>query len=684
MKRVVLAEKPSVAKDLARVLGAHKKEKSFYEGKDVIVTWALGHLMTLKMPEDVRKEWATWEMETLPMLPKKIGIKPLPRSGGQLKAIEKLINRSDVQEIVIATDAGREGELVARWILEYARCRKPLKRLWISSQTDKAIKDGFKQLKDGRQYDNLYYSALARAQADWLVGLNVTRALTVKYQDSLSAGRVQTPTLALVREQEKKVEKFVPQSFYTITAHCHKLTAKLAKQFSSKEEAQQMVDVLQHQKGVVRQITEKEQKEWASLPYDLTEIQKEANHRYQFSAKKTLSLVQSLYETHKIVTYPRTDSRYLTQDMKNTMKDRLQAIVEVESDAKKHIQSGAKVTQGAVFNDNKVTDHHALIPTEQRPLLHKLTQDEMKIYRMIVKRFIGLFEQPYHYAKQTVHVVLHDQTFVFKQVRVIDPGFKKEGSPTFVDCFTQDGTVSLTVSMQQEWTTPPNVLNEGALLGAMEKYQLGTPATRAEIIEKLIQSQMLDRVGVVLKVTPKGKQLLTLVNPALVTPDLTQKWETDLESIAKGAGSAQTFIQQIEQDVRTLVGEIKQSTQTYQDFSITQKKCPDCGDVLKEKKTRDGVWYVCASQACRYRRRKDAKVTNHRCAQCHKKMVLIEGKNGAYFKCVTCSVTEKVVSKSEKKKKITKHEEKRLMQKINQQQEVVESPFAMLKTMIED
>lgn len=684
MKQVVLAEKPSVAKDLAHVLGAHKKEKNFYEGDKVIVTWALGHLMTLKMPEDVKKEWATWEMETLPMLPTKIGIKPLPRSGGQLKAIEKLVNRSDVKEVVIATDAGREGELVARWILEYARCRKPIKRLWISSQTDKAIKDGFKQLKDGRHYDNLYHSALARAQADWLVGLNVTRALTVKYQDSLSAGRVQTPTLALVREQEKKIEKFVPQSFYTVTAHCQQLSAKLTQRFDTKEAAQSFVDALRLHTGVVDRIVEKEQKEWASLPYDLTEIQKEANQRYQFSAKKTLSIVQSLYETHKIVTYPRTDSRYLTQDMKETMKDRLQAIVEVESDAKKHIQSGAKVTQVAVFNDNKVTDHHALIPTEQRPLLHKLTQDEMKIYRMIVQRFVGLFENPYHYAKQTTHVSLGEHTVVFKQVRVIDAGFKKESTPTFLDCFTQGEAVSLTVSMQQEWTTPPNALNEGSLLGAMEKYQLGTPATRAEIIEKLIQSQLLDRTGIVLKVTPKGRQLLTLVNPSLVTPALTQKWETALENIAKGAESARVFMQQIEKDVRTLVGEIKQSEQTYQDFSITHKKCPDCGQALKEKKTRDGMWYVCVSQDCRYRRRKDLKVTNHRCAQCHKKMVLVEGKNGAYFKCVTCSVTEKVTSQSEKKKKLTKHEEKRLLQKINQQQEVVESPFAKLKTMIDE
>jgi DNA topoisomerase-3 len=261
MKQLILAEKPSVAKDLSKVLNANQKHKNYYEGPKAVVTWALGHLLGLKMPEDLNKEWQSWQMETLPMIPKKLGIKPLPKTGHQLKAIKQLVNRKDISEIVIATDAGREGELVARWILEYANCNKPVKRLWISSQTDKAIKSGFSKLRPAKEYDDLYYSALARAKADWLIGLNVTRALTVKYQDNLSAGRVQTPTLALVRNQEKKIEQFRPQTYYTISLTAGKETAKMVQKnqfaFQKPEEAEAVVKTLSQTKGIVRDIQEK-------------------------------------------------------------------------------------------------------------------------------------------------------------------------------------------------------------------------------------------------------------------------------------------------------------------------------------------------------------------------------------------------------------------------------------------
>lgn len=305
---------------------------------------------------------------------------------------------------MIATDAGREGELVARWILEYVRFEKPVKRLWISSQTNKAIKDGFKNLKPAEEYDNLYHSALARAKADWLVGLNVTRALTVKYEDSLSAGRVQTPTLAMVRQQEKKIEKFRPQNYFVISLEVEGQKAKLNQKnpygITERETAEKLVKELSKQKGTVTDITEKEKTEPAPLPYDLTEIQREANARYQFSAKKTLSLVQSLYETHKIVTYPRTDSKYLTNDMKATMKERLQAIIDFAPEVKTYIKNGAQVKQKRVFQDSKVTDHHALIPTEQRPRFEKLSTDEQRIYNMIVTRFLGLFADAHKESQQ--------------------------------------------------------------------------------------------------------------------------------------------------------------------------------------------------------------------------------------------------------------------------------------------
>ena len=344
MKQLILAEKPSVAKDLSRVLGATQKQKNYYEGPTVIVTWALGHLLGLKMPEDLNKEWQTWQLETLPMIPKKIGIQPLPKTGHQLKAIKQLAQRKDVKELIIATDAGREGELVARWIIEWIRFDKPIKRLWISSQTDKAIKEGFQKLKPAQEYNHLYQSALARAQADWLVGLNVTRALTVKYKDNLSAGRVQTPTLALVRKQEQSIETFRAQTYYQIELAVGKSRATMAQknpyEWQEASQAQAMMKQLQSQQGKVTSINEKTQKQAAPLPYDLTELQQEANARFGYSAKKTLSLVQSLYEIHKIVSYPRTDSKYLPNDLKQTMNERLAAVATFSPEEKLYIKKG--------------------------------------------------------------------------------------------------------------------------------------------------------------------------------------------------------------------------------------------------------------------------------------------------------------------------------------------------------
>lgn len=681
MKQLILAEKPSVAKDLSKVLGANQKYKNYYEGPKVIVTWALGHLLGLKMPEDLNKEWQSWQMETLPMIPKKLGIKPLPKTGHQLKAIKQLAQRKDVSEVVIATDAGREGELVARWILEYVHFNKPVKRLWISSQTDKAIKTGFKQLKPAKAYDTLYDSALARAKADWLVGLNVTRALTVKYQDNLSAGRVQTPTLALVRDQERKIETFKPQTYFSILLNVEKEQAKMAQknQFAlkSQEEAQALVHRLSQQKGTVSSIEEKTKTESAPLPYDLTEIQREANQRYGYSAKKTLGLVQSLYETHKIVTYPRTDSKYLTNDMKSTMSERLQAVSDFAPEVKQYLKNGAVVRQTKVFQDNKVTDHHALLPTENRPRYEKLSNEEQKIYQMIVTRFLGLFAEPHKVSQTKITVVFDKEEFIFRQTKVLQAGWKTVSQEEASKFDWQQGLrIQPNFTIKKELSAPPKPLTEASLLGQMEKYSLGTPATRAEIIEKLIKSELMERTPQGLQVSPKGKQLLELVNPSLVSPELTESWEKDLEAIAAGKKQAEHFLKEIEKETKRLVQEIKTSKQTYQDFSITQKKCPECGSNLREKNTRDGKIYVCTNQDCDYRRRKDPKVSNHRCPQCHRKMEIIEGKNGAYFRCKYDGTTEKMLGKKEQKKKMTKHEERRLMKKYSQADEPEESPLA--------
>lgn len=604
------------------MLGANQKHKNYYEGPKVIVTWALGHLLGLKMPEDLNKEWQSWQMETLPMIPKNLGIKPLPKTGHQLKAIKQLATRKDVDEVVIATDAGREGELVARWILEYVHFNKPVKRLWISSQTDKAIKDGFKHLKPAKEYDALYASALARAKADWLVGLNVTRALTVKYQDNLSAGRVQTPTLALVRDQEKKIEQFRPQTYFTIHLAVANEQAKMIQknQFALKkiEEAQALVKTLSQSNGTVTEIQEKLKTEPAPLPYDLTEIQREANQRHGYSAKKTLSLVQSLYETHKIVTYPRTDSKYLTNDMKSTMKERLQAVSDFAPEVKLYLKNGAVVKQTKVFQDSKVTDHHALLPTENRPRYEKLSNEEQKIYQMIVTRFLTLFAEPHKVSQTKITVNFGKEIFVFRQNRVVQAGWKKSAEETVNEVEWKKGQrITPNFTIKKELSAPPKPLTEASLLGFMEKYSLGTPATRAEIIEKLIKSELMERTPAGLQVSPKGKQLLELVNPSLVTPELTESWEKDLEAIAAGKKQAGQFLQGIEKETKRLVQEIKTSKQSYQDFSITQKKCPECGSNLREKNTRDGKIYVCTNADCSYRRRKDPKVSNHRCPQCH-------------------------------------------------------------------
>lgn len=663
------------------MLGANQKYKNYYEGPKVIVTWALGHLLGLKMPEDLNKEWQSWQMETLPMIPKKLGIKPLPKTGHQLKAIKQLAQRKDVSEVVIATDAGREGELVARWILEYVHFNKPVKRLWISSQTDKAIKTGFKQLKPAKAYDTLYDSALARAKADWLVGLNVTRALTVKYQDNLSAGRVQTPTLALVRDQERKIETFKPQTYFSILLNVEKEQAKMAQknQFAlkSQEEAQALVQRLSQQKGIVSSIEEKTKTESAPLPYDLTEIQREANQRYGYSAKKTLGLVQSLYETHKIVTYPRTDSKYLTNDMKITMSERLQAVSDFAPEVKQYLKNGAVVRQTKVFQDNKVTDHHALLPTEKRPRYEKLSNEEQKIYQMIVTRFLGLFAEPHKVSQTKITVVFDKEEFIFRQTKVLQAGWKTVSQEEASKFDWQQGLrIQPNFTIKKELSAPPKPLTEASLLGQMEKYSLGTPATRAEIIEKLIKSELMERTPQGLQVSPKGKQLLELVNPSLVSPELTESWEKDLEAIAAGKKQAEHFLKEIEKETKRLVQEIKTSKQTYQDFSITQKKCPECGANLREKNTRDGKIYVCTNQDCDYRRRKDPKVSNHRCPQCHRKMEIIEGKNGAYFRCKYDGTTEKMLGEKEQKKKMTKHEERRLIKKYSQADEPEESPLA--------
>ncbi|WP_394582792.1 DNA topoisomerase III [Cytobacillus firmus] len=679
MKSLVLAEKPSVAREIARVLGCRQSHKSYMEGDKYIVTWALGHLIELKMPEHYDTKYKNWNLEDLPIIPEQMGLKVMKQTSHQYKAIENLAKRKDVKEIIIATDAGREGELVARWILEKIRWRKTIKRLWISSVTDRAIRDGFQNLKPGKQFEDLYESAVCRAEADWLIGLNVTRALTTKYKDPLSAGRVQTPTLALVMEREKVIQQFVPKEYWTIRAHIGPLEADWEKngekRIFARETADGVLSKVKGQKAVIQSINRKEKTEPQPLPYDLTELQRDANKRFGFSAKKTSNVLQKLYEQHKLVTYPRTDSRYLTKDMEATMMDRLHGIAASYKDEVKPILANqGRVLAKRVFNNEKVTDHHAIIPTEERVHLGDLSPDERKLYEMILRRFLAIFHNPYKY--ETIHAAIdvNGETFTSRETAVIDLGYRKvernteeeTGKQSLKNISKGQSFTLQNAESAAKLTEPPLRYSEADILTQMEKYSLGTPATRAEIIERLLETEALERQNGRLFPTKKGKQLMDLVNEDLKSPELTAKWEQELEKIARGKADPKKFLQNIRKQTQSLVSEIKKSDKSYRAHNLTGSKCPECDSFLKERNTKDGKILVCSNLDCSFRKRKDPKLSNRRCPQCRKKMEIHQGKAGAYFQCRPCNVVEKA---QDKKKAVNKREERKLVQKYTQKEE---------------
>ncbi|MFL6517518.1 MAG: DNA topoisomerase III, partial [Bacillus sp. (in: firmicutes)] len=633
MKSLVLAEKPSVARELARVLGCNQKHKSYMEGNQYIVTWALGHLIELKMPEHYDTKYKTWNLEDLPIIPQKMGLMVMKQTNHQFRAIEALSKRKDINECIIATDAGREGELVARWILEKLHWNKPLKRLWISSQTDKAIKDGFKQLKPGKQFEDLYHSAVCRAEADWLIGLNVTRALTTKYKDPLSAGRVQTPTLALVLEREQQIQTFVPKEYWTIRSEIGPLSTDWErdneKRLFDKVKAETIQSKVTGKKAVLEKIDRKKKSEPQPLPYDLTELQRDANKRFGFSAKKTSTVLQRLYEQYKLVTYPRTDSRYLTTDMMTTMSDRLQGMSSgYKDEVRPLLANKGQVLAKRVFNNEKVTDHHAIIPTEQRLNLSELDNDERKLYDIIARRFLALFLPAYDYESVQAVFKVEGETFTAKETNIIDLGFKKvlgkeetEQAATGLQKLVQGQSFTVkNITINQKWTEPPQRYSEADVLAQMEKFGLGTPATRAEIIERLVETEVVERQNGRFHPTKKGKQLIDLVNDELKSPELTAKWEQELERISKGKADPKVFLQKIRRQTEQLVSEIKKSEKSYRAHNLTGSRCPECNEFLKERNTKDGKILVCSSPECSYRKRKDPKLSNRRCPQCHKKM----------------------------------------------------------------
>ena len=685
MKSLVIAEKPSVARDIARVLGANQKNGGILEGKNYVVTWALGHLVTLADPEEYDKKYEKWEMATLPMLPKEMKLVVIRQTGRQFSVVKTQLFRKDIGEIIIATDAGREGELVARWILEKAGCHKPIKRLWISSVTDKAIKEGFANLKDGHDYDNLYRAAVARAEADWLVGMNGTRALTCKYNAQLSCGRVQTPTLAMIAKREEEIRKFVPKEYYGISLETQdvKWTWRDEKTKSfrtfSRERAEQIKGRLENAALEITSVEKKAKKTMAPGLYDLTTLQREANLKYGFSAKETLNIMQRLYENHKVLTYPRTDSRYIGKDIVPTIKERLKAcgIGPYRKLAGALMNKPVQVN-GSFVDDKKVSDHHAIIPTEQFVQLDHMTNEERKIYDMVVRRFLAVLYPASQYEQVTMEAKAAGETFAASGKVIKSLGWREVyegGADDDLEDDTDDekklkdqrlpemktGTrlKILKTSLNTGKTKPPARFTEATLLAAMEnpvKFMetrdkeavktlgetggLGTVATRADIIEKLFHSFMMEKKGNEIHITSKAKQLLELVPEDLKKPELTADWEMKLSQIAKGRIRQGDFLHQIRDYTCEIVDEIKTGEGTFRHDNLTNKVCPQCGKKLLAVNGKNSKMLVCQDRECGYRET-ISRTTNARCPKCHKRMEMyVKGKEET-FVC-QCGYKEKL------------------------------------------
>lgn len=669
MKSLVLAEKPSVAKEIARVLGCQQKHKHYMEGPGYVVTWALGHLVTLAEPEEYDPKYKNWNLDDLPLLPSRMKLKIIRETTPQFKAIAQLAKRGDLEQLIIATDAGREGELVARWIMEMIHWKKPFKRLWISSQTDKAIRDGFASLKPGQAYDPLYRSAVCRAEADWLIGLNITRALTCKHNAQLAAGRVQTPTLAAMMDREREIKSFQAKDYWMLRAQFGSFQAVWRSQshpdgrLFDKAAADALLERLNKVRSAkVAQLKVTEKSEPHPLAYDLTELQRDANKRHGFTAKQTSNVLQRLYEQHKLVTYPRTDSRYLSSDMVSTLPDRLKALnVQPYAAWIKPLLAKPLPVSKRVVDDSKVSDHHAIIPTDERPQLHNLTADERKLYDLIVRRFIALFSPAFRYDETSVTLEVGGEPFHAKGRIVKDAGWRalyEAGASTGTDeddDAAEDESASrqtlpplqpgmelkeFRISQHKQTTKPPGRYTEAALLAVMEKHNLGTPATRADIIEKLLQTDTIERRMNTLQPTGKGAQLIELVVPELRTPELTAAWEQELERISKGKGDAGKFMESIRKQTEAIVREVKTSEAEYKPHNLTHSRCPECGKPLQEIKSKRGKLLVCSDRECAYKRAAEPMLSNKRCPQCHKRMEIHTGKAGKYAQCRPCNVIE--------------------------------------------
>ena len=721
MKSLVIAEKPSVARDIARVLKCGKNINGAIEGERYVVTWGLGHLVTLADPEDYDKKYKEWRMEDLPMMPEVFKLEVIKQTARQYQAVKTQIYRGDVGDIIIATDAGREGELVARLILKKTGCSKPIRRLWISSVTDKAIREGFANLKDGREYDSLYDAAMCRAEADWLVGINATRALTCKYNAQLSCGRVQTPTLAMIAKREAQIRAFVPQPYFGLQARTDGLVLTWQDVSTGSHrsfERGRIEGLAQNLKGepaVVAEVKRTPKKTSAPLLYDLTELQRDANKRFNYSAKDTLNIMQRLYENHKVLTYPRTDSRYLSADIVPTLKERLKAC----AIGPYKTLAGRLVNQPLpakpFFVDNsKVSDHHAIIPTEQYVQLDHMTIDERRIYDLVVRRFLAVLYPPFEYDETSLGVDIRGERFIAKGRIVKSQGWKaaydtavedgEDGDETEVkdqqlpDLKRGDVLKGLSLKMTEGKTKPPAPFNEATLLSAMENpvaYMetkdkaraktlgetggLGTVATRADIIEKLFSSFLLEKRGKDIYLTSKARQLLELVPEDLKKPELTADWEMKLSGIAKGNLKRGAFMKDIRGYSQELIRQIKTGEGSFRHDNLTNTKCPVCGKRMLAVKGKNTQMLVCQDRECGHREVL-SRTSNARCPVCHKKMEL-KGKGDTQVFVCKCGHKEKLKAFEERRKKegegVTKKDVARYLNQQNKEAgEPVNNAFA--------
>lgn len=582
--KLVLAEKPSVARDIAKVLKCSEKGEGCLRGTDYICTWAIGHLVELAEPEAYDDKYKKWSLDTLPIIPNKMKLKPSYKTREQYKIVKRLMTSEEVSEIIVATDAGREGELIFRYIYSISGCKKPFKRLWISSMTDTAIREGFQKLRPGVEYDALYESAKCRSESDWLVGMNASRAFTVKYSELLSIGRVQTPTLAILVQRHHEIAAFIPDDYWLVKAQYEGFTGTWCdienkeSRIFDENKAKEIAAKVNGKTGIIEEVTEESKKDLPPLLYDLTELQRDGNKRYGLSAQNTLTIAQSLYEKHKLITYPRTDSRYLSKDIVPTIPQRMNAVhVEPYSGFIDYLKSAGKLSVSKrIVDDSKVSDHHAIIPTEIKPNLEKLSPDERKIYDLIIRRFISVFYPPFTYLVTSVVVEVEGEHFLSKGKTIQQKGWtlvyedvnekrsqkeEKEEEQDLPHCVKgQKVNVKKSVILKKQ-TKAPSLYTESSLLSAMEhagrfiedeelKEQLkgsglGTPATRAAVIERLIKVGYITRSKKNLLPTEKGISLIQVVPKEIKSPEMTAKWERALNQMAKGQMDSGRFMESI-------------------------------------------------------------------------------------------------------------------------------------------